>query len=101
MLRADMRIEASDRAKEFIAEHGRNIYIWSDEAGFDHTTTQPPNAETEFVPFEADGFTLHQEAGIVSPDYWEIEFHHLPHQHVTATWDGGTYGVPGLFGLAP
>lgn len=96
-----MRIDATERAKEFIVEHGGHVYVWSDDTGFDHASTEPPSSEVEFVSIEADGFTFHQEVGIVSPDWWNIEFHHLPHEHVTATWDGGQYGPPGLFGLAP
>jgi hypothetical protein len=96
-----MKIEASPRAKEFIVEHGGNVYVWSDETGFDHASTDLPDAPIEFVAIEADGFTLHQASDIASPDWWTIEFHHLPSEHVTATWDGGTFGPPGLFGLAP
>jgi hypothetical protein len=96
-----MKIEATARAKEFIVEHGGNVYVWSDETGFDHAATEPPDAPIAFVPVEAEGFTLHQATDIASPDWWRIEFHHLPREHVTATWDGGEFGPPGLFGLAP
>jgi hypothetical protein len=96
-----MKIEASDRAKVFIVERGGNLYVWSDEDGFDHASTEQPDAQIDFVPVEANGFTFHQDAGIVSPDWWTIEFHHLPREHVTATWDGGTFGPPGVLGFAP
>ena len=96
-----MKIEATARAKEFIVEHGGNVYVWSDDSGFDHASTEPPDSQIDFVPIEADGFTFHQDAGIGSPDWWNIEFHHLPREHVTATWDGGQFGPPGLLGLAP
>ena len=96
-----MKIEASDRAKEFIVEHGGNVYVWSDESGFDHASVEPPGSEIEFVPIEADGFTFHQDAAIASPDWWTLEFHHFPREHVTATWDGGQFGPPGLLGYAP
>jgi hypothetical protein len=96
-----MEIEATARAKEFIVEHGGNVYVWSDDTGFDHASTEPPDAQIEFVSTEADGFTFHQDVGIGTPDWWRIEFHHLPREHVTATWDGGEFGPPGLFGFAP
>jgi hypothetical protein len=53
------------------------------------------------VTTEADGFTFHQDATIGSPDWWQIEFHHLPRRHVTATWDGGHFGPPGIYGRVP
>jgi hypothetical protein len=98
---SSVEIEASDRAKEFIVEHGGNVYVWSDETGFDHSSTERPDAEIEFVAIEADGFTFNQDAGIASPDWWRIEFHHFPHAHVTATWDDGVFGPPGLLGYEP
>jgi hypothetical protein len=93
-----VRIDATDRAKEFIAEHGGNVYVWSDESGFDHASTEQPDGVIEFVSTPADGFTFHQDATIESPDWWKIEFHHLPQAHVTATWDGGELVPPGIFG---
>ncbi|MFZ1880978.1 MAG: hypothetical protein WAU41_12505 [Gaiellaceae bacterium] len=93
-----MKIDATDRAKEFIAENGGNVYVWSDESGFDHAATEPPETPIEFVSTPADGFTFHQDATIESPDWWKIEFHHLPQPHVTATWDGGQLVPPGIFG---
>lgn len=96
-----MKIDATERAKEFIAEQGGNLYVWSDDVGLDHASTERPDGPTKFVVTEADGFTFHQDATITSPDWWNVEFHHLPHPHVTATWDGGTFGPPGLLGLAP
>src|SRR5438876_10651317 len=50
-----MKIEATRRAKEFIVEHGGNVYVWSDEDGFDHASTEQPDAQIDFVPTEADG----------------------------------------------
>jgi hypothetical protein len=94
-----MRIEATHEAKEFIVEHGRNVYVWSDESDFDHASTEKPDAQIDFTPFRADGFTFFQDDTIGSPDWWKIEFHHLPHHHVTATWDGGTFGPPGVLGV--
>jgi hypothetical protein len=96
-----MKIEATTRAKEFIGEKGGNVYVWSDDTGFDHASTQRPDSQIDFVPIEADGFTFHQSTEIASPDWWRIEFHHLPHEHVTATWDGGQFGPPGVLGIAP
>ena len=96
-----MKIEVSTKAKEFIANTGGNVYVWSDDAGLDHASTERPKSEIEFVPIEADGFTFHQDTRIGSPDWWKIEFHHLPHEHVTATWDGGQFGAPGIFGIVP
>ena len=96
-----MKIEASERAKEFIAENGGNVYVWSDDSSFDHASTERPASEIEFVSTQADGFAFHQDTTIDSPDWWKIEFHHLPHEHVTATWDGGQFGAPGIFGIVP
>jgi hypothetical protein len=96
-----MKIEATEAAKEFIAEQGGNVYVWSDDVGLDHASTEPPDSGIEFVPTEADGFTFHQDASIDSPDWWKIEFHHLPRRHVTATWDGGHFGAPGIYGRIP
>jgi len=50
---------------------------------------------------EADGFTFHQSADITPPDWWKIEFHRLPREHVTATWDDGIYGPPRAARLHP
>ena len=96
-----MKIEASRQAREFIVENGGNVYVWSDDSGFDHASTERPQLPIEFLPIEADGFTFHQDTRIGSPDWWRVEFHHLPHKHVTATWDDGVFGPPGLFGRAP
>jgi hypothetical protein len=93
-----MRIDATDKAKEFIAASGGNVYVWSEDSGFDHASTERPGSPIEFVETRADGFTFHQDATIESPDWWRIEFHHLPRPHVTATWDGGQFGPPGVFG---
>jgi hypothetical protein len=93
-----VKIDATERAKEFIAENGGNVYVWSDESGFDHAATEPPDATIVFVSTPAVGFTFHQDATIESPDWWKIEFHHLPQGHVTATWDGGQLVPPGIFG---
>jgi hypothetical protein len=93
-----MKIEATDRAKEFILENGGDVYVWSDDSGFDHASVERPDGAIEFVPTTADGFTFHQDASITAPDWWKIEFHHLPHHHVTATWDGGRFGPPGILG---
>jgi hypothetical protein len=100
MLHVQVKIEASERAKEFIAEHGGNVYVWSDDSGFDHASTERPDAEIDFTAIEADGFTFHQDATITAPDWWKVEFHHLPREHVTATWDGGHFGPPGLYGIS-
>jgi hypothetical protein len=94
-----VEIEASERAKEFITEHGGNLYVWSDDAGFDHASTERPSAEVEFASTEADGFTFHQDTTIEAPDWWKVEFHHFPREHVTATWDGGEIAPPGIFGI--
>lgn len=89
-----MQIKASSRARDFIIERGAKIYVWS-EHELSHAATEPPNASIEFLSFPADGFTFYQDATIGSPDWWKLEFHHLPHEHVTATWDGGMFGGGG------
>jgi hypothetical protein len=87
-----MEIEAGEHALEFIAEHGGKLYIWIDEADFGHASPTPPDREIEWVELSEDGFTLYQDAAIGSPDWWKLEFHHLPRAHVTAIWDGGRLG---------
>ena len=62
-----MKIETSDRAKEFIVEHGGNVYVWSDDAGFDHTSTKRPNGDIEFASTDADGFTSTRTPRSTSP----------------------------------
>lgn len=91
-----MRVEASERAVEFINENGGNLYVWADEDGFDHAKTTPPDG-IEFIELPAEGFHFFQDPSIGEPDWWKVEFHHLPHAHVIATWDGGSYGAPALF----
>jgi hypothetical protein len=65
-----------------------------DDDGIGHAAPKPPPNVTQFVDEQAEGFVLHQAADIQTPDWWKIEFHHLPHEHVTATWDGGYAVVP-------
>ena len=87
-----MKIEATEHALEFIAEHGRKLYVWVDEADFGHASPTPPGDEIDWVEYPEDGFTLYQDSSIGAPDWWRIEFHHLPRRHVTAIWDGGRFG---------
>ena len=70
--------------------------VFADDDGFDHAKTEQPDG-IEFVELEADGFRFFQDPRIGEPDWWRVEFHHLPRPHVTATWDGGSYGGPALF----
>jgi hypothetical protein len=89
-----MRVEATERAREFIAEHGGKLYVWSDAHEFGHAKPTPPDEPIDWVEYPAEGFTLYQDASIGEPDWWRIEFHHLPSAHVTALWDGGRFGAP-------
>jgi hypothetical protein len=89
-----VRIETTERALAFIAEHGGKLYVWSDEHDFGHAKLAPPKAPVEWVEYPEEGFTLYQDASIGDPDWWRIEFHHLPLPHLTAVWDGGRFGAP-------
>ena len=88
-----MRVEASEQATEFIVEHGGRLYVWADDAGFGHASPEPPDGPIQWSEHPAEGFTLFQDTSIGEPDWWKLEFHHLPHRHVTAIWDGGVYGA--------
>jgi hypothetical protein len=87
-----MRIEASEQVVDFVVEHGGKLYVWADDAEFGHASPHPPDSSIEWAEHPADGFTLFQDTSIGEPDWWKLEFHHLPHRHVTAIWDGGLYG---------
>jgi hypothetical protein len=87
-----MKIEATDHALEFIAEHGGKLYIWVDDSEFGHASPKPPDHAIEWVEYADDGITLFQDSSIGAPDWWRLEFHHLPRPHVTALWDGGKLG---------
>jgi hypothetical protein len=88
-----VEIKATEHALEFIAEHGGKLYVWSDEHDFGHAKPTPPDDPIDWVEYPEDGFTLYQDASIGEPDWWRIEFHHLPFAHVTALWDGGLFGL--------
>jgi hypothetical protein len=93
-----VRIEASDKALEFIAEHGGKLYIWADESEIGHASVTAPDDPIDWVKYADEGLTLYQDSSVGSPDWWRIEFHHLPRPHVTAIWDGGRFGaleIPG------
>jgi hypothetical protein len=89
-----VKILAEDDVRAFIAEHGGNVYVWADDAGLKHVHLDPPQHEVDFTSFDADGFTLHQDAGIQAPsDEWKLVLRHIPHKHVDALWDGWEPGV--------
>ena len=86
-----MRIDATDDARRFIEEHGGKVYVWAGSDEISHASPNPPDEQIEFEEVDADGFTFFQDTTIGDPEWWMLEFHHLPHAHVTATWDGGIY----------
>jgi hypothetical protein len=91
-----VRIDASPEAVDFITKAGGRLFVWTDHAGFGHASPSPPPGGYEFHEYPAGRFTLYQDKEIDAPLWWKIEFHHLPHHHVTAYWDSGSYGlVPG------
>jgi hypothetical protein len=92
-----VEIEATADAVEFITEHGGNLYVWADEVGLEHASPKQPGGDHEFTEYPAEGFTFHLDTSVGEPDWWKIEFHHFPHKHVTALWDGGSFGGPTLF----
>ncbi|HWE81466.1 MAG TPA: hypothetical protein VG265_07435 [Gaiellaceae bacterium] len=94
-----MKVEASEHALEFIAEHGGKLYIWTDESDFGHAKPEPPHDPStpiDWIEYAGDGWTLYQDASIGAPDWWRLEFHHLPVAHITAIWDGGLLGDQSL-----
>lgn len=85
---------ADEEAREFIAEHGGNVYVWANEAGLKHVALAPPGDPVEFASLDAEGFTLHQDVTIQSPtDEWKVVLRHIPHKHVDALWDGWEPGI--------
>ena len=90
-----MKIKASEKAIEFIVEHGGKLYIWADESEFGHASPRPPDAQIDWIEYPEEGFTLFQDSSIGETDWWEIEYHHLPYRHLTAIWDGGRFGAVG------
>ena len=90
----DPRILADDDVREFIAEHGGNVYVWADEAGLKHVHLSPPDDPIEFESFDGDGFMLHQDVQIQAPsEEWKLVLRHLPLKHVDALWDGYEPGI--------
>ncbi len=91
---AEPRIIADADAREFIVEHGGNVYVWVDDASLKHVHLDPPSHEVEFETFPAEGFTFHQDVGIAEPPVeWKVVLRHLPTRHVDALWDGWEPGV--------
>jgi len=86
-----VKIEATDDARAFIEEHGGKVYVWAGSDEISHAAPNPPDEPVEFEHVHADGFDFFQDVTIGEPDFWKLEFHHLPHAHITATWDGGIY----------
>lgn len=91
---AEPKIVADDDVREFIVEHGGNVYVWADDAGLKHVHLEPPRHEVAFESLEGDGFVLHQDLGIAEPPgEWKLVLRHLPTKHVDALWDGWEPGV--------
>jgi hypothetical protein len=96
---ADVRIIAGEDVREFVAEHGGNVFVWADHAGLKHVAVHPPDHPVEFETFEADGLTLHQDVGIADPTTeWKLVLRHVPYKHVDALWDAWEPGIdePGV-----
>lgn len=92
---APLKIEASEKAIEYIVEHGGKLYIWADESDLGHASPRPPADPIDWIEYPEEGFTLYQDASIGEPDWWRVEFHRLPLPHLTAIWDGGRFGAVG------
>jgi hypothetical protein len=86
-----MKVEATDAARDFIESHGGEVYVWAGADDISHASTTRPDEPVQFEKIDAGGFTLFQDVTIGEPDWWKLEFHHLPHEHITATWDSGIY----------
>ena len=88
------RIIADDDVREFIVEHGGNVYVWADDAGLKHVHLEPPRHDVEFESLQGDGFVLHQDPGIAEPpDEWKLILRHIPYKHVDALWEGWEPGI--------
>ena len=90
----DPKIVADDDARDFVVEHGGNVYVWVDDASLKHVHLEPPDHPVEFETFPGDGFTFHQDTGIQEPpDEWKVVLRHLPTKHVDALWGGWEPGI--------
>jgi hypothetical protein len=91
---AELRIVADDDVREFVLEHGGNVYVWADQAGLKRVATHPPDHPVEFEQIDGDGITLHQDVAIEEPTTeWKLVIRHLPLKHVDALWDGWEPGI--------
>ena len=82
------QIEADAHARAFIADNGGNVYVWCDASGLEYTTLTPPDNPPRWTTIRGDGFTLHVDTTIGTPYQSQFVFHHLPHRHVTAIYNG-------------
>ena len=82
------RVEASERAAEFVRNHGGCVYVWLDNSGLSHTTTTPPKLPIEFTKLEGVGFALYQDTLIKTPRFWTLVYLRLL-RRVEARWEHG------------
>ena len=82
------RVEASERAAQFVRSHGGCVYVWFDNSGLSHATTTPPKRPIEFVKLEGAGFALYQDTLIKTPRFWTLVYVRL-FRSVEARWEHG------------
>jgi hypothetical protein len=91
---SDLKIVADADVREYVLEHGGNVYVWANDAGLKHVSLEPPDEPMEFETIEGDGITLHQALSIMEPTTeWKLVIRHFPLKHVDALWDAWEPGV--------
>ena len=45
---ADLKIVAEPEVREYVLEHGGNVYVWANDAGLKHVALEPPDEPIEF-----------------------------------------------------
>jgi hypothetical protein len=56
-----------------IARAGGRLFVWADEAGFEHVSALVPVEQRQFKKYPGDGFTLFADAGVYPPRRWIVK----------------------------
>ena len=76
---SDLKIVADPDVREYVLEHGGNVYVWANDAGLKHVALEPPDEPMEFETIAGDGITLHQALSIMAPTTeWKLVIRHFP-----------------------
>jgi hypothetical protein len=91
---ADVTVVAEPDVREYVLEHGGNVYVWANDIGLKHVSLSPPDEPMEFTSIDGDGFTLHQADSIQTPTTeWKLVLRHFPLKHLDALWDAWEPGI--------